>query len=75
LDLYGHQQFSTYAKVRQIHYRAILASSFDPGCDGRDFRATSQRALGSPEFLKRHCPLGRRHGIIPLPEQIRRVRK
>jgi hypothetical protein len=65
----------TYAKVRQRHYRAILASSPDPGRYGPDFRWTSQRAVGSPEFLKRHCPSGRRHGIIPLPEQIRRVRK
>jgi len=66
---------STYAKVRQRHYRAILASSSDPHLDDRDSRWTSQRAVGSPEFLKRHHPSGRRKGIIPLPEQIQKVRK
>ena len=66
---------STYAKVRQRHYRAILASSSDPHLDARDSRWTSQRAVGSPEFLERHHPSGRRRGIIPLPEQIRKVGK
>ncbi len=64
---------SPYAKVRQRHYRAILASSPDPHLEDRDSRWTSQRAVGSPEFLRRHHPSGRRQGIIPLPEQIRRV--
>jgi putative transposase len=66
---------SPYVKVRQRHYRAILGPSRDPHLDGRDSRWTSQRAVGSPEFLKRHHPSGRRQGIIPLPEQIRIVRK
>jgi putative transposase len=64
--------FSPYPKVRQRHYRAILGPSSDPQLDGRDFRWTSQRAVGSPEFLKRHHSSGRRRGIIPLPKQIRR---
>jgi len=66
---------SAYAKIRQRHYRAILAVSPDPHLDDRDSRWTSQRAVGRPEFLKRHHPSGRRQGIIPLPEQIRKVRK
>jgi hypothetical protein len=66
---------SPYAKVRQRHYRAILIPSSDPHLDDRDSRWTSQRAVGSPEFLKRHHPSGRRQGIIPLPEQIRKVGK
>jgi hypothetical protein len=36
---------------------------------------TSQRAVGNSEFLKPHHPSGRRQGIIPLPEQIRGLRK
>ena len=67
--------FSPYPKVRQRHYRAILGPSSDPQLDGREFRWTSQRAVGSPEFLRRHQPTGRGRGIIPLPEQIRRVIK
>jgi len=47
----------------------------DPKIDYRDSWWTSQRAVGSSEFLKRHYPSGRRQGIIPLPEQIRRFRK
>ncbi len=66
---------SPYPKVRQKHYRAILASSTDPHLDTRDPRWTSQRAVGSLEFLKRVHPSGRRQGIISLPEQIRRVRR
>ena len=66
---------SPYARVRQRHYRAILAPGSDPHVDDRDSRWTSQRAVGSPEFLKRHHPSGRQQGTIPLPEQIRKVRK
>ena len=66
---------STYAEVRQRHYRAILASSSDPHLDDRDSRWTSQRTVGSSGFLRRHHPSGLRRGIIPLPEQIRRVGK
>jgi hypothetical protein len=58
-----------------VHYRAILAPGSDPHVDDRDSRWTSQRAVGSPEFLKRHHPSGRQQGTIPLPEQIRKVRK
>jgi putative transposase len=71
----GYLGLSTYAKVRQRHYRSILASSSDPHLDDRDSRWTSRRAVGSSEFLKRYHPSGRRQGIIPLPEQIQRVRK
>jgi putative transposase len=66
---------SPYAKVRQRNYRAILTSSSDPHLYARDSRWTSQRAVGSLDFLKRHHPSGRKRGIIPLPEQIRKVGK
>lgn len=66
---------SPYAKVRQRHYLTILAASSDPHLDNKDSRWTSQRAVGSREFLKRHHSSDRRQGIIPLPEQIRKVRK
>jgi len=66
---------SPYAKVRQRHYRAILAPSSDPHLDDRDSRWTSQRTVGSSEILNRHHPSGRRQGIIPLPEQIQGLRK
>lgn len=65
---------SPYAKVRQRHYRAIIGPSSDPHLDGRDSRWTSQRAVGGPEFLRRHDPSGKRREIIPLPEQIRTFR-
>lgn len=66
---------SRYARVRQRHYRAILATSSDPHLDSRESRWTGQRAVGGLEFLKRHHPSGRGQGIIPLPDQIGRVRK
>jgi len=66
---------SPYARVRQRHYLAILAPSSEPNLDARDSRWTRQRAAGGLAFLRRHHPSGRRQGIIPLPEQIRRVRK
>jgi putative transposase len=66
---------SPYGKVRQRHYRAILASSSDPHLDERDSRWTSQCAVGSPRFQERHHPSGRRQRIILLPEQIQMVRR
>jgi len=66
---------SPYAKVRQKHYRAILAPGSDPHLDDRDSRWTSQRAIGSAGFLRRHHPSGLRRGIISLPEQIHKVGK
>ena len=71
----GRLGLSPYARVRQRHYRAILAPGSDPHVDDRDSRWTSQRAVGSPEFLKRHHPSGKQQGTILLPEQIRKVRK
>ena len=64
-----------YAKVQQRHYRAILSPSKEPYLDSRDCRWTNQRAVGSPAFLERHHPSGRKQGIIPLPEQIQVERK
>jgi putative transposase len=66
---------SSYAKVRQRHYREILCAGSNPLLDARDSRWTSQRAIGSLDFLKRHQFSSRRQRIIPLPEQIQRVRK
>lgn len=65
---------SAYGRVRQKHYREILASSSDPQIDARDSRWTSQRVVGTVGFLKRHHPSGRRQGIIALPEQIQKVK-
>ncbi len=66
---------SSYGRVRQKHYREILASSSDPQMDVRDSRWTGQRVVGSLEFLKRNHPSGRRKGIISLPERIQRLRR
>jgi len=65
---------SAYPKVRQRHYRAILAPGPDPSLDARDPRWTSQRAVGSLEFLKRHIGLRGRRRIVPLPEEIEKGR-
>jgi putative transposase len=51
---------SPYPKVRQRHYRTLLAPSDDPIADGRDPRWTTQRAVGSPAFVARFAP--RRRG-------------
>jgi putative transposase len=71
----SYMGLSRYGRVRQRHYRSILASSSDAHLDNRDSRWTAQRAVGSLEFLKRYHPSGRAHGIIPVPEQIRGVRR
>lgn len=44
---------SPYPAVRQRHYRALLAPSGEAQADARDPRWTSERAVGSPAFLKR----------------------
>lgn len=44
---------SAYPKVRQRHYRNLLASSTDPRADARDPRWTTRRAIGSPAFMAR----------------------
>lgn len=64
---------SRYAKVRQRHYRAIIAPGPDPALDARDPRWSTQRAVGSAEFLKCYLPLRARRGIVSLPQQIRRL--
>jgi REP-associated tyrosine transposase len=55
---------SPYPKVRQRHYRALLAASEDQQADARDPRWTSERAIGSPAFMERVLPrrLGGRIG-------------
>ena len=54
---------SSYPKVRQRHYRALLAASADPQADTRDPRWTSERAIGSPAFIERILPSLLRGGI------------
>lgn len=51
---------SPYPKVRQRHYRTLVAPSGDAVADGRDPRWTTQRAVGSPAFVARYAP--RRRG-------------
>ena len=50
---------SRYPKVRQRHYRSLLAPSDDPRADARDPRWTTERAVGTPTFLA-HYGLQRR---------------
>jgi hypothetical protein len=45
---------SRYPKVRQRHYRALLAPSGDPRADARDPRWTTERAVGTAAFLVRY---------------------
>jgi putative transposase len=71
----SYLEMSPYAKVRQRYYRELLGASSNPKLDVRDSRWTSQRAVGCAEFLQRYHPSGRRHGTIPLPEQIQRLKK
>jgi len=54
---------SRYPKVRQRHYRALLASTDDPRADARDPRWTTARAVGTAAFLARYGPQG-----LPLGE-------
>jgi putative transposase len=49
---------SRYPKVRQRHYRALIAPSTDPRADARDPRWTTARVIGGPAFLAKH---GRHH--------------
>ena len=50
---------SPYPKVRQRHYRTLLAPSADAVADGRDAQWTTQRAVGRPAFVAR-CARPRR---------------
>jgi putative transposase len=45
---------SRYPKVRQRHYRTLLAPTDDPRADARDPRWTTERAVGSATFLARY---------------------
>jgi putative transposase len=45
---------SPYPKVRQRHYRTLLAPADDPRADARDPRWTTARAVGAAAFLARH---------------------
>jgi putative transposase len=50
---------SRYPKVRQRHYRSLLAPSTDPVADGRDPRWTTDRAVGSATFVAQYARRGR----------------
>jgi REP-associated tyrosine transposase len=56
---------SPYPKVRQRHYRSLLAPSNDPQADARDPRWTTERAIGSAAFIERFLPRRRRGRIEP----------
>jgi len=59
---------SPYPKVRQRHYRTLVAPSADAVADGRDPRWTTQRAVGSPAFVAQYAPRRRgRPRIDPMP--------
>jgi len=63
---------SPYSKVRQRHYRTLLAPSNEPIADGRDPRWTTQRAVGSPAFMARYAPRRRgrpKSGAMPSQNQ------
>jgi len=63
---------SPYPKVRQRHYRTLLAPSDDPIVDGRDPRWTTHRAVGSPAFVARYAPRRRgrpKSGAMPSQNQ------
>ena len=58
---------SRYAKVRQRHYRGLLAPSDDPVAEGRDARWTTDRAVGSAAFVAQYARRGRgrpKSGIV-----------
>jgi putative transposase len=65
---------SRYAAVRQRHYRTLLQPSADQQADARDPRWSSQRAVGSPSFLRRNIPPRGRGRIVPVPPQIQSLR-
>jgi len=52
---------SPYPKVRQRHYRTLLAPSDNPRADARDPRWTTARAVGTAGFLARY-------GLQPVPQ-------
>jgi len=53
---------SPYSKVRQRHYRTLLAPADDPHADARDPRWTTERAVGTAAFLARYGLPGPPHG-------------
>jgi len=46
---------SPYPKVRQRHYRTLLAPSADAVAESRDPQWTTQRAVGTPAFVARYA--------------------
>ncbi len=64
---------SPYTKVRQRHYNMLLLPSSDPRLDARDPRWSTQRAVGSPAFLRRYIPSRGRRRTVPVPPQIQAI--
>ncbi len=65
---------SRYAKVRQRHYRTLVSRTAETGLETREPHWTTQRAVGSAEFLSRHLPPGARRRNVLLPVEIRNLR-
>ncbi len=57
-------------RVRQRQDRTRLPPSAVPRLDARDPRWTTQRAVGSPAFLRRYIPPRGRRRTVPVPPQI-----
>lgn len=60
-------------KVRQRHYRSLLQPSPDSQAVARDPRWITQRAVGSPAFLRRFLPPRGRRRIAFVPLQIQSI--
>jgi putative transposase len=70
----SYRTLSLYPKVRQRHYRTLVAPSADAVADGRDRRWTTQRAVGSPAFVARYAPRHRgRPRLEPIPSSNQEV--
>ena len=54
----------------QRQYRTLLLSSADLRLDARDPRWTTQRAVGSPAFLRRYLRTRWRRRTVFVPPQI-----
>jgi putative transposase len=70
----SYRALSPYAKVRQRHYRTLVAASADVVAVGRDPRWTTQRAVGRPAFVAQYAPRRRgRPRIEPRPSSNQEV--
>jgi putative transposase len=65
----SYLSLSPYPRVRQCQYRTSLVASPDSRLDAREPRRATQRAVGSPAFLRPHTPARGRHRSVPMPPQ------